>query len=372
MSDHEYKILVIDDEPDIIEFLSYNLKKEGYEVYSAFDGRKGIEVALKHTPHLILLDIMMPGLDGFETCRRLKARKATYDIPVIFLTARADTVDKVRGFEIGAVDYIIKPFQYEEVIARLKSHLTIYRQRKEIERLREQDRLYYQKLSEIKDDVMNTASHDLKNPLSVIMTSLYLLERHGRLDDDRGRQILAAANTSAKQMRTLISDLLDLARIETGEGLVKIDVSLRDFLQTSLQSIALLAEQKRITLHFVPPEGDCVAKVDPNRMNQVLSNLLSNAVKYTPEGGQVKLAAEVREDQALIQVIDDGPGIPKEDLPRIFDKFFRVRSEEHLQQSGTGLGLSIAKSIVEQHGGEIWVESELGQGATFNITLPVR
>jgi two-component system sensor histidine kinase/response regulator len=362
-------ILLIEDDLANIEMLEYLLTNSGFKLVSATRGVAGIELAEETHPDIILLDIMMPGIDGFETCRRLKAKETTRDIPVIFITARTDTVDKVKGFKIGAVDYIIKPFQYEEVIARVRSHVIINRQRREIQNLREQDRVYYEKLSRMKDEVMNTASHDLKNPLTVILTSLNLLKRHGTMDDERGQELMAAVETSARQMRTLISDLLDLARIETGQGLLKQEVSLYDFLKALVDGITPLAEEKNITVRFMPPEADRKVTIDINRMGQVVNNLLSNAVKYTLEGGHVELVAQTRPSIVLLQVRDNGLGIPEKDLPHVFEKFYRIHREDYLVQDGTGLGLSIARSIVEQHGGEIWVESTLGEGTTFYVTL---
>lgn len=362
-------ILLIEDDLANVEMLEYLLTNSGFTMIAATRGVAGIEMAEEKQPDIIMLDIMMPGIDGFETCRRLKAKESTKDIPVIFITARTDTVDKVKGFEIGAVDYIIKPFQYEEVIARVRSHVIINRQRLEIEKLREQDRVYYEKLSQMKDEVMNTASHDLKNPLTVILSSLNMLKRHGNLNDDRGREIMAAAETSARQMRTLVSDLLDLARIETGQGLMKQEVSLYDFLRALVEGITPLAEEKKIPIHFEPPETKRTVSIDINRMGQVVNNLLSNAVKYTQKGGRIELTVQTRPSIVLIQVADTGLGIPAKDIPHVFEKFYRIHREDYLEQDGTGLGLSIAKSIVEQHGGEIWVESKLGEGTTFYVTL---
>lgn len=364
------RILLIEDDSANIEMLNYLLTSSGFEMVSAVGGEAGITKAVEARPDIILLDIMMPGIDGFETCRRLKAIDDVRDIPVIFLTARSDIVDKVKGFEVGAVDYITKPFQYEEVIARCRSHIIMDRQRREIERLRDEDRLYYEKLSEIKDDVLNTATHDLKNPLNVIMTSLYLLRRHGCVDDAKGEQLVNACEISAKQMRNLIADLLDLARIETGQGVSLQDISLNSFCQSMLDGIAPLAQEKQIALRFSPLQPDYVLSFDVSRMGRVLDNLLSNAVKYTPSGGNVELSVQMQNGVVLIQIIDDGLGIPEDDLPHVFDKFYRIHREEYLAQEGTGLGLSIVKSIVERHGGEIWVESELDKGTTFSIALP--
>ncbi|NDJ59563.1 MAG: response regulator, partial [Chloroflexi bacterium] len=225
-------VLIVDDIPTNLDVLLEFLQETGFEVLVATDGEDAIQKASYAQPDIILLDVMMPGIDGFETCRRLKATDATKDIPVVFMTALSDTVDKVKGFSIGAVDYITKPLQWEEVLARINTHLTIHRQRVEIERLREQDRRYYETLSQMKDDFVNATTHDLKNPLTVIFMSVDFLRKHGRVDDRDGREYLDHIELGAQQMHGLINDLLDLAKIETGTGLIKDEVNLVTFVRS--------------------------------------------------------------------------------------------------------------------------------------------
>ncbi len=365
-------ILIVDDVLDNVEVLIRILNREGYEISIAQDGASALQKVANNKPDLILLDVMMPGgLDGFEVCERLKQDPETADIPVIFVTALANTVYIIRGFEVGAVDFITKPFRAKEVMARVHTHLTIQNQKREIESLREHDRRYYQKLSEIKDDVMHMTSHDLKNPLNNVKTAVHLLRKHGRLDDNEGVEYLDILEMSVKQMHGLIEGILDLAKIETGLALKLKPVDLRPFLEDNLFVFNLAAQRKSISLHFTPPERDLVVYIDPERMEQVFQNLISNAIKYTPDSGSVELAAYVQTDSVVIQVRDSGLGIPEADLPHLFDKFYRVNRDDHMKTEGTGLGLSIVKSIVGQHGGKIWVDSKVGHGSTFNVLLPL-
>ncbi|MBZ0304490.1 MAG: response regulator, partial [Anaerolineae bacterium] len=190
MDENRGVILIVDDIPTNLEVLMEFLESSGYRVRVATDGESALEQIDYAAPDIILLDVMMPGIDGFETCQRLKENPVTRDIPVIFMTALSDTVDKVRGFELGAADYVTKPLHKEEVVARVNAHLMLYRQKQEIERLRQQDRVYYEKLSQIKDDILSTASHDLKNPLAGFMASIYLLGQHLPKEDKKGRQYL--------------------------------------------------------------------------------------------------------------------------------------------------------------------------------------
>jgi two-component system, sensor histidine kinase and response regulator len=365
-------VLVVDDNPSAVEMMRHILDNSGFGVLTATSGEEAIVQAKENHPDIILMDVMMPGMTGLEACEQLKSMESTCDIPVIFATALSETVDKVKGFEIGAVDYITKPLRAEEVVARITTHITVHRQRLEIEQLHKHEREYFEKITQMKDEIVRTASHDLKNPLSAISTSIYLLRRHGRIDDDAGKEYLDNIQYSSEQMRQLIVDLLDLAQIETTLAFSNTDVPLIEFLEESFASFKQQAMMKQIEMQFTAPESDITVNFDPVRMRQVTQNLLSNAIKYTPNGGKVELATEVREKVVIIQVIDNGLGIPDDNIPFLFDQFYRVhRKDEHHSVDGTGLGLSIAKSIVEKYNGELWVESELGVGSTFIVALPL-
>jgi two-component system, sensor histidine kinase and response regulator len=372
MDTYQGYILIVDDVIENVEVLIRILNREGYEISIAQDGQSALDQVATARPDLILLDVMMPGgMDGFEVCERLKGNPATRDIPVIFVTALANTVYIIRGFEVGAVDFITKPFRAKEVMARVNTHLTIQRQKQEIHRLREQDRIYFQKLTEIKDDVMRMTSHDLKNPLNNVKTAVHLLRRHGQLDDDTGREYLDILEASAAQMQNLISGVLDLAKIETGQALNLRQTPLIPFLEENLRVFQLSAQDKDIVLIYEPPAREIDIYIDTERMAQVLQNLISNAIKYTSGGGKVTLRARIDDDIVRIDVADTGIGIPEDAIPHLFEKFYRVQNGEHLQIEGTGLGLSIVQSIVTQHHGEIKVESALGEGTTFSVCLPV-
>lgn len=370
-TDNRGTILIVDDVLENVEVLIRILHREGYDISIAQDGKTALEKTAMSKPDLILLDVLMPGgMDGFEVCEKLKNDDATRDIPVIFVTALTNTIYIVKGLEAGAVDFITKPYRAKEVLARVTTHLTIRRQKQEIERLREQDQLYFQKLSEMKDDVMRMTSHDLKNPLNNVKTAVHLLRRHGRIDDHTGLEYLSLLESSADQMLGLITSLLDIARLETGQALKLQDVSLNEFLRDNLFVFSLPARARKLSLRYEPVPDDMTLYIDPERMEQVLQNLLSNAMKYTPDGGNIMLRAEIEPERVTLIVEDTGLGIPQNDIPHLFDKFYRVSNNSHKQIEGTGLGLSIVKSIVEQHGGKIWVESDLGKGSKFCISLP--
>lgn len=372
-------ILIVDDVPHNLELLSAMLVKRGYVVRPALNGIVALRAAQANPPDLILLDINMPEMNGYEVCQQLKAADITRDIPVIFISALDETIDKVRAFEIGGVDYVTKPFQVEEVLARIETQLMLYRQRQELERqrheleiLRERERQYFNEMNRIKDEFVRTVSHDLKNPISVVVGYVHLLREGGNIVDEDDLLYLDRIEEGAESMRALIMNLLDLARLEAGSALTLEPHGLSEFLRICMEGFELAAESKDIELVFIPPSEDLIMGFDRTRMVQAISNLLSNAIKYTREGGRVELRAEVHVDRVSISVCDNGVGIPAEDLPRLFQKFYRVQRNIDLSGTeGTGLGLSIVKAVIEQHQGSIVVESEVGMGTTFHITLPV-
>lgn len=365
-------ILVVDDVPENIDVLIAILERAGYRVETAQTSASALSLAQTVKPQMILMDIMLPGdMDGFKICERLKADEATRDIPLIFLTALAETSFIVRGFEVGAVDVITKPFRSREVLARITTHLTVQQQKQEITALRDQERRYFEKLSQMKDEVMQMTSHDLKNPLHNMRTAVALLRRHGRVDDEQGAQLLDLMEVSTDYMQHLIEDLLDLARIETGQAVQPQATSVKALLGAIQKNFALSAKQKGLHLSLALPDADFTIDLDPERIAQALNNLLSNAIKYT-ERGTVILEAQLRGANGIISVRDTGLGIPESDLPHIFEKFYRVRTHEHLKADGTGLGLSIVHSIAEQHGGTVEVSSTIGEGTTFSLVLPLK
>lgn len=363
-------ILAVDDVPANLELLSRMLIKRGYRVRSAINGSMALKSASLTPPDLVLLDINMPEMDGYQVCQQLKDDERTRHIPVIFVSAMNETMDKVKAFETGGVDYITKPFQFEEVVARVETHLSLFRQKQEIELLRSREREHFEELNAVKDQFVRMVSHDLKNPLNNVIGFAYMLEqRPTKISPDDVMLFAQQIQQSAQKMLRLITELLDLSKIESGAALALQPVVLADLLDKHAADIVPSAQRKGISISYMPPPPITLS-LDTVRFGQVIDNLLSNAVKYTPEGGQIELLAQVTASEVIIQIADNGLGIPENDIPHLFDKFYRVRTEQHMAAEGTGLGLSIVRAIVEQHGGRIWVESELGVGSMFSIGLP--
>ena len=282
-----------------------------------------------------------------------------------FHKAREDMInersqDKMRSLEV----------RYQAENARREA-LKYQQQSAQLEALREQEREYFEKLSRMKDELMSTTSHDLKNPLSSISLSAQLLRRHGIQDPKLALTYLDRIDANVDQMRDLINDLLNMARLSSDTTLVCETRPIHPFLHRMVREFELSAHDRQIRLRLMIEMGNVLVTFDPRQIQRVIDNLLSNAIKYTQPGGEILLLAQRSEDQIIIHVQDSGPGIRQSDLPHLFDRFYRVPGTERTSVEGTGLGLAIAKSIVEQHGGRIWVESKPGQGSRFSFSLPI-
>lgn len=354
-------ILVVDDTQTNREVMARILSRKKYQQKSVASGEEALISVAQRLPDLILLDISMPGMDGFEVCERLKADDRTRNIPVMFISALDETEDKVRAFQVGGVDYITKPFKIEEVLARVDTQITLSMQRKEIIAL-----------SELKDQLIRTVSHDLKNPLHVIMGYAALLIDGGYTTSDEDVSSMSKhIYSSAERMYTLITNLLELSHLEDSSDLQLAPLSLSNLCADMMPEFEMSAQAKHQTLTVELPPNEVIINGDSMRLGQVLSNLVSNAIKYTPQNGHVRLSISQDNQTVKVCVEDNGLGIPKEAIPQLFNKFYRVNTIEHRSVEGTGLGLSIVKAIIEQHHGQIWVESELNKGSKFTISLPV-
>ncbi len=363
-------ILVVDDVEYNRRILDGLLRQHGgYDILQVADGLEALAIARQTRLDLVLLDINMPNLDGFETCIQLKADSRTRPVPVIFVSSSDESLDKVRAFGVGGIDYVTKPLHIPEVLARVNSHVALYRQQRELEVLRQEQIRYLESIAEIKDKFMRGVSHDLKNPLGIIIGAVETL-RESPLTEEQV-QLVDIIERKAGFMLAIISDLLDIARIEAGYAPNRAPISLHLLVQEALVGFDLLAERKQINLLVQLPANDTEVNVERHALCRVIANLVANALKYTAEGGTVALEASTEDDHLSIIVRDNGFGIPEEALPHLFEKFYRVPQPNHAEEEGTGLGLAIAKAIVEQHDGTINVETTLGEGSTFSVRLPL-
>jgi len=358
-------ILIVDDTPANLHLLSEILKTNGYKVRPVTGGAPALLAATSKSPDLILLDINMPDMNGFEVCERLKADCKLKEVPVLFISANGATKDKVKAFNCGGVDYITKPFQSEEVLARVKTHLQIQRQQRHLQE--SYDKL--RELESLRDNLVHMIIHDMSTPISVINISLSMLgDFSGSKPNKSSAVVFQAASNSVQQLQDMVSHLLAVSRLEAGEmPLDKIECQLDQLINTTIQQRAFSNGG-----HAINVEAPTGIKVfcDQNIIQRVLGNLLGNALKFIPEMGEVKIAVSTCNGKARVCVTDNGPGIPAESHLRIFEKFGQVKSTGH-RNLGTGLGLAFCRLAVEAHGGQIGVGSEPGKGSTFWFELPL-
>ncbi len=349
-------ILLVDDIPANLSVLAECLSEAGYALLVAEDGEDALALTARNAPDLILLDVMMPGIDGFATCRRLKERAETRDIPVIFMTALTDTAEKLKAFEAGAVDYITKPIQHEEALARVNTHLTIRRLRRELEH----------QLA-LKERFMRVASHDLRNPLCLILMSGELAKRKGASPEVT--EYLESIHDSAKQMQRIVDTFLNLRRSGAQTGSDRCDLNLLAAAVVAQQEPA--AEIKHTTLSLELAEALPPVRADAGHAYQALTNYVSNALKFTPRGGHVVVRTREAGLRARVEVVDSGPGVPAAERPALFTEFARLSPRPTGGEESHGVGLSIVKQLVESLGGAVGAEFPPEGGAVFWFELPI-
>ncbi len=387
-TDKKALILLVDDNSKNLQVLG-SLLEGAYTTTFAVDGDGALEFVKKRQPDLILLDIMMPGIDGFEVCRRLKADPETREISVIFLTARAEMKDIVKGFAVGGVDYVTKPFQKEELLARVRTHITLRHSQKQFweQNLHLQQEIAERKQVEeelrnakeaaetanlAKSEFLATMSHELRTPLTSIQGALGLILGGvaGQLPE-KAAALIEIAHRNGDRLVRLINEILDIQKIEAGKMVFDLQRhDLAPLITQAVETNKAYAGTFGVKLVFQASVGSADTLVDADRFAQVMANLLSNAAKFSPENGSVEISLTRTEGRIRIAVADHGPGIAEEFRPQLFEKFSQADSSDARQEGGTGLGLSICKAIVERMGGSIGYETGIGAGTMFYFNLP--
>lgn len=375
-------VLAVDDTPENLAVVNALLRGL-YKVKVSSSGEHALAIAAAAVPDLILLDIMMPGLDGYEVCHRLKADPATRDIPVIFLTAKSDEEGEQRGFDLGAVDYITKPISPPLLLARVKAQLSLKEARDALERRNAEDKQRFElamaqqmELNALKSSFVSMTTHEFRTPLTTILSSQELLVHYGeRLSATERGDTLRSIEGAARRMVVMLDQVLTIG---------KADANLLEFRPKPMDLAALCRQLRdeaqaghvahdgsqadRVSLDLAV--GDAPVLADEKLLRHVLGNLLSNAIKYSPNGQVASFRASRDPEGALVfEVQDQGIGIPPAELPKLFGNFHRATNVGDIP--GTGLGLTIVKRAVESHGGTIAVQSELGHGTCFTVRIPV-
>lgn len=382
-------ILVVDDNPRNLQLISTLLAKSGYKVSAVNSGIKAIKFVREKKPDLILLDVMMPEMNGYETCNQIRLDPEAEEIPIIFLTAKSEIEDIITGFKQGAVDYITKPFKSEEVLIRLKTHLQLQASRAqlreknaELEQLNKElietraiikeDANRLKALNAEKDRFFSIIAHDLRGPLSGTMGLAEVLAKDARnIPIDEIVEFSTALYTSTSDMYKLLLNLLEWARLQMGLVSYKpSDVNSLALIEEGLAMYEGMAREKELN---ITRDGESLTLyVDQNMIKSVIRNLISNAIKFTPHGGEILIRTYADgNEKGVIEVKDSGIGIP----PDIQAKLFRL--DENVSRNGTngeestGIGLLLSRDIAEKNKGKLSFESEEGKGSVFRIELPL-
>ena len=362
---HKGTLLIVDDTPPNLSVLFDFLNDNGFKVLVAQDGKRAIQKAKYAKPDLILLDVMMPEIDGFETCKRLKSDEETQDIPIIFMTALADTVDKVKGFKLGAADYITKPIQHEEVLARVMSQLKFSNLRKQLETRT----VELEKRNMELDAFARTVAHDLKNPLNAVIgyTEMLIGEcSTDTLPDEEMIETLHLVEQAGRKMVNIIDALLLLAGVTKQAQVEKQILDMSEIITQVMQRLSYMIKKYQAEVKF--PETWPNALGYAPWIEEVWTNYISNGMKYGGKPPQIEIGAQSEENGMIrFWVRDNGPGLGAEAQAKLFTPFTRLHTH---RAEGHGLGLSIVQQVVEKLGGQVGVESREGEGSQFYFTLP--
>lgn len=351
-------ILVVDDQPRNLQLVAAVLKSS-YRLLIADSGEKAIRAAKEKRPNLILMDVMMPDMSGYEATAALKADPLTADIPVIFLTARGDTEDLLQGFQLGGVDYILKPFVRQELLQRVQTHVRLDLQRRELNHLNEE-----------KSKLLSVLSHDLRNLIGGNMGLLQILESdYDELSTKEIKEFIAMISSSNTQTFNLMDDLLSWLKSQNRElRMLPVPILVSPVIEEVVALFTNALRQKRLTVEVRCTEG-LVITADQNMFETILRNLLNNAIKFSKLDSSIELRIEAQEGETLFSVQDHGIGMSAEKVSRIWSTVFES-DPGTAGERGSGVGLNLCRSYVENHGGRIWVDSELGAGTTFHFTIP--
>jgi two-component system sensor histidine kinase/response regulator len=369
-------ILIVDDNPDNLDLLGTVLRQQQYRVRAVPSGAMALEAARRNPPELVMLDVNMPGMDGYETCTALKADAQLAAIPVIFISALDDPLDKVKAFKVGGRDYVTKPFSTAEVLVRVEHQVNLARLQRELE-IQNQNlmdaNLKLKEVNTLKTNFTAMLVHDLRSPLTLLGLTMDSL----RSGVGKREELLDRSEQAFERIRTLLDEMLEIYRSESGQLPMSFaTLEPTPWLTTLLAPYHLRAAKAGVELQVVVPPGLPLIQGDRPKLDRAVVNLLENAFKFTPRGGAVKVEAGLEHGSGVeagmrflkLTVFDTGRGIPPEDLPYIFDPFRQTQHSD--ARGGVGLGLAIVQRLVAAHRGQIRAQSQVGFGSSFCILLP--
>lgn len=367
--------LLVDDLPENLRALEALLQREGLSCLKARSGDEALELLLAHDVALALLDVQMPGMDGFQLAEFMRGAERSRHIPIIFLTAgTADSRRRFRGYEAGAVDFIQKPIEPDILRSKANVFFDLHRQRREIQAQRDALEAHANALKTVdrnKNEFLAVLGHEIRNPVMALSAGLHFLKR--RADPDGAQEIHAQMDRQIAHLTRLVDDMLDISRIDQGKiGLKKDKVELQTILEFAVEASKPQIDAARHTLDVAKLEEPAWLHADSTRLAQVVSNLLNNAARYTPAGGRIGLIARAAGGFAEIEVSDTGIGIPDHMQSKIFELFAQVKGPAERAQEGLGIGLALGKQLIELHGGTISLKSSgVNLGSTFQVRVPL-
>ncbi len=353
-------ILIVDDVPKNLQVLGNILDGIDSEISAASNGKQAFDIVQETKPDLILLDVMMPVMDGFQLCKELKKSLATKDIPIIFLTAKTEMDDIVKGFELGAVDYVTKPFNSVELLARVRNHLELKKTRDELVTA-----------NAAKDRLFSIVAHDLRNPINSLMSFSYLVTKS--IDTLSKEDLVKIGNEvklKADSTFKLLENLLDWSHSQrNGIKCQAENLELSTIVDNTFKNLKNNADDKRISLES-ELGSDVFAYGDKNMVSTVIRNLVSNAIKFTRQDGKIFVHSDTKNDFIEISIKDTGVGMNENQTSKLFRIETKYSTTGTANEKGSGLGLILCKEFIEKNGGRIWVESEIDKGSKFTFTLP--
>ena len=364
----DYTILVVDDVVSNVLLLKILLTKENFKVLTANNGYTCIEIAQNNHPDLILLDVMMPDINGFETAEKLKSDPATADIPIIFLTALNAPSDLVKGFQVGANDFLTKPFNKEELVMRVMRQIQLVFAK----RIIESQNAELKRTISNRDKMYSVIAHDLRSPMASIRMVLNLLVStiSSELIGEELFSLLDKANKESEETHDLLDNLLKWTKSQTGRiNVVHQNLDISDVLIGIEDIFSLIAENKKQKINFDKQTGSIMVRADKDMLNTVLRNFMSNAIKFTPEGKDIDILVDKQDKFVKVSIRDHGVGISPERIATLFSAgqtTYGTNNEE-----GSGLGLQLCQDFARKNGGDVMVESVLGEGSTFSVFVPL-
>ncbi len=361
-------VLIIDDNPNNLRILGSTLVTDHYKIIIAKNGKSGLKHLQKYKPSIVLLDIMMPDMDGYQVIKEIKSLRDYKEIPVIFISAKETPEDIVKGFEMGAVDYITKPFNKKELLARVKNHIDLYKARIMIE----EQAIQLRASNETKNMLFSILGHDMRIPLATINLILdKLLESDICKNLENTKDALLLIKDSAFQTKILFDNLLNWGKGQLGKlnsNPIKFDIV---GITRDIKSLVLPAsEQKNLKVN-ITHEGSLFVFADKNMIELVIRNLLVNALKFSFNGGEVNIEFQKNIDNLKVSIKDEGIGITDDLMKDLFNKDKIVSNIGTDGEKGAGIGLQICKSFIELNQGQLWVEKNIAKGSVFSFTLPI-